>query len=117
MHRLRCILATFFAILIVIPACCCASEMLTPAVSKQSCCEGGTKEKQHTACDCAAKTPRIVEKASAPPQVPVFALPEPVLSVSNPQGVVILAPVCMQPEKMDTGPPRWRLVAFQRFLI
>ncbi|GAA5127818.1 hypothetical protein JIN84_08140 [Luteolibacter yonseiensis] len=117
MHKFRCILATFFAILIVIPACCCASIVRDSARAEHSCCEGGKKEKRESACDCEAKTPRNHEAASVTVDAPVSAPAEPMLSLPAVVTTVVPVQITELPEELDTGPPRRLLAMLQRFLI
>lgn len=123
MNLLRSILAVLFAIVIANPACCCSVERTSEPAKVSHCC-GGLKKKEEEkhshkeACACAAKNPKQVEDPPVIPGVTVVELP-PVL----PSGVAIVLPLVPvrelpQPDFfLDTGPPRLRLVMFQRFLI
>ena len=116
MHQLRCILAVIFAILIANPACCCAGMKPVQKEVSHSCCSGTKKEKKESACNCEASKPLITEKHSVLPGTPLLALPQPQISAPLPVTApmaVIVSPV----QPTDTGPPRKRLLMFQRFLI
>ena len=121
MNLLRSILAVLFAIVIANPACCCAVTRTEAPAQASHCCGGGTKKEKHShkeACACAAKNPKQVEDPPVVPTVTVVELP-PVLE-SGMEIVLPLVPVRELPQPdffHDTGPPRLRLVMFQRFLI
>jgi hypothetical protein len=119
MNLLRSLLAILLVIAIANPACCCTLRSHDEPAKVSHCC-GGTKQEKHLpdACGCVAKSP---QKAEEPPALPVFQAIElpPVLSswveVAHPPVPVRELP---QPGFFhDTGPPRLRLVMFQRFLI
>ena len=121
MNLLRSILAVLFAIVIANPDCCCAVMRTDTPAKVSHCCGGGTKKEKHShkeACACAARNPKQVEDPPVVPGVTVVELP-PVL----PSRIAIVlppVPVCELPQPdffHDTGPPRLRLVMFQRFLI
>jgi hypothetical protein len=121
MNLLRSILAVLFAIVIANPACCCAVRQVEETAKVSHCCGGGTKKEKHShgeACACAARNPKQIED---PPVLPCFTAVElpPVLE-SGMEIVLPLVPVRELPQPdffHDTGPPRLRLVMFQRFLI
>ncbi len=122
MNLLRSILAVLFAIVIANPACCCSMGKADEPAKVSHCC-GGTKEKEDNhspkePCACAVKAPKQVEDPPVVPGVTVVELP-PVLPSAI---AVVLPPVPVRelprPDFFhDTGPPRLRLVMFQRFLI
>ena len=124
MNLLRSILAVLFAIVIANPACCCAVRTVEETAKVSHCCGGGTKKEKkekHShgeACACAARNPKQVED---PPVIPVFtAIELPPVLMSPLEVVHPPVPVRELPQPdfhHDTGPPRLRLVMFQRFLI
>ncbi|MCW1883850.1 hypothetical protein OKA04_03870 [Luteolibacter flavescens] len=127
MKLLRSILAVLFAIVIANPACCCALDPVHETAKTSHCCGGGSKKKdsdgkkhphQDGPCICAMKSPKQVED---PPVLPVFtAIELPPVLMSLAEIPVPPVPVSELPQPdfhHDTGPPRLRLVMFQRFLI
>ncbi len=120
----RNIVAVMAAIVIASPLCCCS----LPAVAREkapemSCCSQDAKTNQgcpggQSCPDCRAKDPRLVEAGKT--VTLTVALPEiapislfavvPVLS----SGVTKPSPALHLP---DPGPPGWRLVLHQTFLI
>jgi hypothetical protein len=119
MNLLRSLLAVLFAIAIANPACCCTLRSHDEPAKVSHCC-GGPKEEKHSpdACACVAKSP---QKAEEPPALPVFKAIE-LPTVLPPAVMVALPPIPVRelprPDFFHgTGPPRLRLVMFQRFLI
>jgi len=113
-HR---ILAVLLAIFVSSPLCCCAEDWQMDKTAKHSCCNGGEKEKQETACNCPAASPQATEDDA------VIAK-DPVVIPSAPMGIAISIPVPLcpsqvtrRPLEVDTGPPGTLLVVLQRFLI
>ncbi len=115
MHRIRCIFAVIFAILIANPACCCAATRVAEKTQSHSCC-GSKKEKKAGTCQCESHGQKIAEKKTSVPDAPVFTLPP---AADLPVAVVVVphAPATIFPGPVDTGPPRRLLVLFQRYLI
>ncbi len=119
MNLLRSFLAILFAIVIVNPACCCTAQA-TPKEAVHSCC-GGKKEKKSPApheCACRAKDPRLSED---PPALPSFTAIE--LPPLYPAAEMLALPMPEERDRatpdfhLDTGPPRMRLMLFQRLLL
>jgi hypothetical protein len=120
MHKLRCIIAALFAILIASPVCCCAAMVKVDQAVEHSCCGHSKpkKEKHQDECDCTTKTPRIAESHPAAPQAPVFIAPESLPAVAFSPSLELPANLFSSvPASIDTGPPKLRLAMLQRFLI
>lgn len=121
MNLVRSILAIVFAIVIANPACCCAMPGQADQVVKTShCCEEKSEGKQQApkACACPAKDHRMSEDPLLLPSFTAIELP-PVLPTAE-RVALPEVPVCeiAPPDfRIDTGPPRQRLVMLQRFLI
>lgn len=115
MHKLRCILAFMFAILVAGPACCCIASQ--PAPQAEHACCGGDKEKKESVCNCAtAGAQKLADTDTNVP--PVFA------SLAPPPAFLEIRTVLPSPDVhppvaayVDTGPPRLLLAMLQRFLI
>lgn len=126
MNLLRSLLAALFAIVIANPVCCCAMGSMQETVKTSHCCGGGSKKRDSDEkhphhdgpCICATKSQKQVED---PPMLPVFtAIELPPVLMSLAEIPVPPVPVSELPQPdfhQDTGPPRLRLVMFQRFLI
>lgn len=115
MHKLRCILAFLFAILVANPACCCfAAPAATQA--EHACC-GGEKEKKESICNCeTVGTQKLADTDINVPPALVSPAPPPVALEIEPA----FFPADVQPVPavyVDTGPLRRRLAMLQRFLI
>jgi len=115
MHKLRCILAFLFAILVASPACCCVAT--PPAKQAKHACCGGEKEKKESICNCGtAGTQKLADTdTNVPPALASSAPPPAVLEIKT---AFFPAEVRTPPTVyVDTGPPRLLLAMLQRFLI
>jgi hypothetical protein len=118
MTLLRSILAVLFAITLANPACCCTWQ--STAEPAHHCCGGGKKKEQphDGSCLCAAKQ---VKKLEDPATLPAFTASElPALDECPlpPARPTFHSHPAIQPGVVqDTGPPRIRLIRYQRFLI
>lgn len=114
-HR---ILAVLLAIFVASPLCCCAdSWQMDSKAAEHSCCGGGEKEKQETACNCPADSPQATENDATIVKDQAELPPLPLgIPISIP---VPLCPsqVSQCPIEVDKGPPGTLLVVLQRFLI
>lgn len=117
MHKFRCLLATFIAMIIASPLCCCAAPVQVEKQVSHSCCGSHKKEKKESACNCGAHTPRMIENHAAAPDAPIAVAAPPAPTPLPSWEALPAAFAVALPVPVDTGPPRWRLAMLQRFLI
>ena len=114
MHKLRCILAFLFAILVAGPACCCFAS--PPVQQADHACCGGEQEKKESICNCGtAISQKLTDDIDVPPALASSAPPPAVLEIKT---AIFQTDIQRVPAVyVDTGPPRLRLAMLQRFLI
>jgi hypothetical protein len=119
MHRFRCLIAAFLAILIASPLCCCASLLPAKETARHECCgHSQKKENKETTCACPSKGARAIEKQAALPDAVVAALLPPVLDLLPAMISARTAePVSVPTLIVDTGPSRERLLRLRSLLI
>ena len=114
MHKLRCILAFLFAILVAGPACCCFAS--PPVQQADHACCGGEKEKKESICNCGtADSQKLTDDIDVPSALASSAPSPAALEIKT---AFFRTDIQRMPAAyVDTGPLRLRLAMLQRFLI